>query len=290
MGKARKFKKNKPQIGARSSMSPAVFWTADTVRKINNLIPYWQERAEIGMGLVCLEAAGLIAEAVKQGAPVLPGGVDYAKDLRVALVNGGEGPTVAIYYENKERKENSDLVGDNGTPTALYFRAKQGAPKWVFVLEKNNPWPANLIPEKPTEEQALVIARKITGSEEDSLSDRIKRIAPAIENALSDGGLENPKIRFDTNASEGLEVLDDIGYSVLRSEFGYGGKQTSHWRPAIKKMMDSLQQLGEKFVKYVETGKSGIFNIPDHGEIGVGQLAAYGPEFQEKITAAIGIR
>jgi hypothetical protein len=270
-------------------MSPAIFWTSESRKIANDMIHKWPERSKRGMELVCLEAVGAIAEAVKQKAPVLPDGTDYSKDLQVALVNGGDGPAVCIYYKNQKTEIGEELTDNGDALTALYFTAKKGAPRWVYVLSKYNPWPANLLPEKPTPDQATVFARKITGSESDALSARIKRVQRAIEVALGDGGLENAQIRFDTKASEGLEVLDDISYSVLRAEFGYGGSQTSHWRPAIRAMVDSLSKLGEKFAMYVQTGKENIFQIPDHGEISVGELASYQSDFQQKMTTASGI-
>lgn len=280
-----KVKYRKPRLSAGSSMTPAVFLDKVSVKKANKFISEWPDRMQRGMELVCLEALGLIRDAVVSGAPILPDGTDYAKDLKVALVNGGEGVVVCLYWDSKSRK----ITPEDSADSALYFTARKNAPDWVRVLERFNPWPAGIVPEKPSPGEADVVVRKITGDEKDALTSRLISMRAKVESALKNGGLENPTIGFDESAMDGLEVMDDVGYSVLRAEFGYGGQMSAHWRPAVKRMMDSLPRLGAKFVKYVETGSEGVFDLPDFDSIGMGQYASYGQDFQGKIASGAGV-
>ena len=69
--------------------------------------------------------------------------------------------------------------------------------------------------------------------------------------------------RATLHDAAGMTVMDDLGFAVLRAEFGLGGKQQAHWRPAAKEMQASIRGLTSKFVEFVLTGKENLFDIPD---------------------------
>jgi len=60
-------------------------------------------------------------------------------------------------------------------------------------------------------------------------------------------------------------VHEDIGYNVLRREFGMDGqREEAHWRPAIKNTKEYAGTIGmAKVVKYIETGDKKIFDLPE---------------------------
>lgn len=267
----------------------------ESVRTLNDIEANWQKRATEGMALMCLEAAGKIRRVVQSKAPVLELAgmetVNWADELTIDLVGdpSKDGAAVAIVFKNRKRLLLPDKDVGDGTNTVLIVIPKRGSgcPPWVSVLSKWGPWPMNMPPAFPERQHARIIARRVRDDEAMDLRDKLLRNKAQIEFELRAGGLPNPSIDFDTPATDGLEVTDDLGYAILRQEFGFDGSSARPaWRPALMDFQASLQSLGNRFVEYVLTGKRVLWDIPDHGDISEAELEKYGSEFQDKIIGA----
>jgi hypothetical protein len=188
---------------------------------------------------------------------------------------------VALLYKNKPRKLNSEV---DGRKTALVFIPRERSPKWVRVLGRYQPWPSYMVPTMPTSADAQVIARQITAREDQDLRDKIMNNRRRIEFELSDAGLRQSKIKTTTTPSDSVDVVDDIGYAVLRAEFGYGGPATPHWRPAMSLLAGQYRELKEAYVKFVLTGNENVFDLPSYKTVASGEVARYDDAVQDKLA------
>jgi hypothetical protein len=220
-------------------------------------------RLERGRELFLLELAGIIREEVQRKAPAVEIGdekVDYAKELRIGLLSGvDDEEAVAIYFEG------AAVVIPPGqvAKTVLFIRNMPGSPLWVGVLGRYSPWPADMLPVPMKPNEGKIISRKARIDEIRELSRRLYARRQEIENDLANAGAKNAKVE-KTGFGTGIVVNEDIGYNVLRKEFGYdGGPQASHWRPALKAVKERIPEVAQKFIMYLTTGKESIFDLPN---------------------------
>lgn len=261
---------------------PSIYLTEDSVKLANEVANEMPQRVKRGMELFLLGAAKILQEGVKARGPSLPGVGYYAEDLEVVLIEGmGDEVGIALLYKNKKRKLN---VETEGRKTALLFKPYERSPKWVRALAKYQPWPSYMVPTMPSKADAQVIARTITEREDQDLHDRIMANRRRIEFDLKEAGLRQNEIRTSTKASDSVDVIDDIGYSVLRAEFGYGGPVLPHWRPALAQMATAYEDLQEAFVEYVQTGKETKFDLPLYKTVAENELNKYDDKVQDKLA------
>lgn len=269
-----------PKMG--QGIVPAIFLTKESVKLANELDKEIPQRVERGMQLFLLAAAKILREAVVAKAPTIPSVGYYAEDLEVVMVEGVPSTeAVALLYKSKPRKLNIEL---DGRKTALLFVPRERSPKWVSVLGRYQPWPSYMVPTMPTAADAQVIARQITAREDQDLRDRIMTNRRKIEFELDDAGLRNNKVKTTTTPSDSVDVVDDIGYSVLRAEFGYGGPPTPHWRPAMSLLASRYKELKEAYVKFVLTGNENVFDLPSYKVVASGEVARYDDAVQDKLA------
>jgi hypothetical protein len=282
----KKFKRWKPRkTTGTASLVPVVYLTEEAVKNLNDARFHWRERFERGQELVLLEATGLMMEAVQKLAPDEVGGVkDYAKSLKVAVVSGRDESVVSIILPEVKR----ELTEDDQEDTVVYVRAGRASPQAAKVLEAYNPWPAALLPFQPTGRGVSSVSRQVSRSEVSRASARILSKRSSIESQLRRAGVRDAEIRR-SNRGTGTEVHDDLAFSVLRREFGLADKSEPHWRPAVKLVQRSLQQLGEKLVEYVMTGKESVFSLPPHVSVSASEVTTFEP-FQDKIASATGLK
>jgi hypothetical protein len=277
---SKQFKYQQPKMG--QGIVPAIFLTKESVRLANELDKEIPKRIERGMQLFLLASAKILREAVAAKAPTIPSVGYYAEDLEVVLVEGVPSEeAVALLYKNKPRKLNIEL---DGRKTALLFIPRERSPKWVRVLGRYQPWPSYMVPTMPTSADAQVIARQITAREDQDLRDKIMNNRRRIEFELSDAGLRQSKIKTTTTPSDSVDVVDDIGYAVLRAEFGYGGPATPHWRPAMSLLAGQYRELKEAYVKFVLTGNENVFDLPSYKTVASGEVARYDDAVQDKLA------
>jgi len=273
------FKYRQPVVGGGM---PAIYLTEDAIKTANEIASEMPERIKRGMELFLLGAAKILQEGVKARAPSLPGVGYYAEDLEVVLVEGmGDEVGIALLYKNKPRKLN---IATEGRKTALLFKPHEKSPKWVRALAKYQPWPPYMVPTMPSKADAQVIARTITEKEEQDLHDRIMVNRRRIEFDLKEAGLRENAVRTNTKPSDSVSVIDDIGYSVLRAEFGYGGPVLPHWRPALAEMATAYDDLQKAFIEYVQTGKEIGFDLPLYKKVASNETSRYDDKVQDKLA------
>jgi len=273
-----KYRFKRPRA-APMSVFPVVWLTEDTVRKFNEIGRQWPGRIERGRQLFLLEMAKFLRAEVQKNAPEVAG-VAYAQMLKIALVNGiRDMDVVAVYFEATTRKIDFEQEAN----TVLYFTSQQGSPGWVDILTRYGPWPVDLVPVVPDPNEARVVARAVRSDEVGRLTTRILRMKAQIESDLRRAGANGVEV-VSSRRSEGLEVHDDIGYTVLRKEFGYMGKAESHWRPALKALLKHVPVVLKKYADFIVDGKEFRFDLPgDHFELTKNQLKS-GAKFQETLA------
>ena len=261
---------------------PAIYLTEDAVKLANEVSEQMPQRVKRGMELFLLGAAKILQEGVQARGPNIVGVGYYAEDLEVVLVEGmGDEVGVALIYKNKPRKLN---IETEGRRTALLFKPNERSPKWVRTLARYQPWPSYMVPTMPTKSDAQVIARTITEREDQDLRDRILQNRRRIEFDLKEAGLRDNAVKTSTKPSDSVDVIDDIGYAVLRAEFGYGGPVLTHWRPALAQMASAYGDLQKAFIEYVQTGKDNGFDLPKYKTVAEGDLSRYDDKVQDKLA------
>lgn len=275
--------KYRPQSVAEYAAVPDIFITQESVKAVNKWAAAVQERYEGGKRMFLLASAKILLTAIKGKAPTIAGVGKYADSLEVVVVDGLRAEeAVAIIYKYKQRRRiKKDM---NGRRMALLIKPREGAPKWVSVLARYQPWPAYMVPVVPDSKDAQVIARQVTETEEQDLRDRLLTNRRKIEFELRDNGCDKP-VRTDTKFNDAIEVVDDVAFEVLRSEFGYGaGKQVSHWRPAMADYSQELYRLQNAFVQYIMTGRRSGFDMPDYTVLQATELQNYDKSLQDKLA------
>jgi len=173
-------------------------------------------------------------------------------------VGGASDDVVAIYFDNQAvTLEEGGMEGK-----ALYFQATERSPEIVNVLMLYGPWPAHMVPVPAERLNARVISRNAREDELKALSDRIYVRRGDIERDLRRAGAQDVSIDKTPHAV-GIVVHEDVGYNILRTEFGYDGeKQIAHWRPALREIKGAMPDLMKRYLKYLETGRESAFVLP----------------------------
>lgn len=261
---------------------PSIYLTEDAVKLANEIANEMPQRVNHGMELFLLGAAKILQEGVKARGPNIDGVGYYAEDLEVVLIEGMGGEVgISLLYKNKPRKLN---IETEGRRTALLFKPNERSPKWVRTLARYQPWPSYMVPTMPMKSDAQVIARTITEKEDQDLRDRIMANRRRIEFDLKDAGLKENAVRTSTKPSDSVDVIDDIGYAVLRAEFGYGGPVLPHWRPALAQMASAYEDLQRAFIDYVQTGRDNGFDLPKYKKVAENELSRYDDKVQDKLA------
>jgi len=257
-----KFFSKQGKITSKASAVPVFSFTRDTSRKLQRFTDGLSKRIVEGRVFLILELAGYLRDQVARQAPEIKIGdewFDYAKDLRLGLVEGIEDTdAVCIYHKGINKK----LTEEDLKNSVLFIKPKMGSPEWVHTLTVFGPWPGYLVPVKLSSSDATIIARTGRPDELDEFARRILSSRQAIVDELNRLRAPDVDLRPNKN-SEGLEVHEDLAWHVLRVEFGYGDQAaTSHWRPAIRAMMGRVDFVLAKYLDYIMTGKN-EFDLPD---------------------------
>ena len=264
----------------RSSLHMNITPTRRSQRNLEKISKKFPERIPEGMKLATLEMAYILRAYVRARAPQIEG-VDYAKDLEVVSVTGGNIGAAVIYTNEKGTL-------DSAADDKIVYIGTRGnsAPEWVFALKKYQPWPANMIPAELPDSVRLV-TRTVGKGEVSRLKDRILSNSSRIERDVRNAN--GPPIRIGDSVQSDAETYEDLGFLVLRTEFGYGRPGVSHWRPAVVEALKQINDVAKKFEKYIMTGNPGVFTAQSDGDMGFGQLVKYGGDFENKIGAAAGL-
>lgn len=235
--------------------------TDKTVKLMEEIVCKWPERACEARLYFLLDVADyMVNEIQKAKVSISIDGEDklYAEDLRIGILDDKNDESVIAIYLNGEKAE---VTEEYATKTVLYFNSHMSSPKWVYVLNRYGPWPSNMVPINVTSTHAKIISRLAREDELLALQDRIFINKERIELDLLKAGAPKVDIGETTNGI-GLKVFEDLGYNVLRKEFGFDGqKKRAHWRPAIEKTKKYAIKCMEKVVEYIQTGDKKIFNL-----------------------------
>lgn len=274
----RSAKYRKPPLSTYSSI-PVIWMTPETVNLWNQWIQA-PDRLERGMELVTMEACKIVHEEIVAKAPDLADAL-YPKRLKVSLLDGSEGFIVVIWFEDTQR----DSDGATESDTAYLIELRDDSPRYAQVLAKWGPWPADMFPMSLDEREATVIARRATSIELNKLRDRVVQNARKIEMELRNAGAKGVEVPSTKSAKQ--RVVDDIGFSVLRAEYGINTRPQPHWRPAIRSLSGRVKDLGTKLEAYLLDGKENRFELPnlDSGLSTAGYRQ--GIWFQEKIAPSL---
>jgi hypothetical protein len=235
-----------------------------TIASIDSFSKNLNNRIKDAMNFYLLDVANfLLNEIKKAGVSISINGRNkkYADDLRIGILSENtDNDHVAIYLDSSLAEINEEY----SSKTVLYFMAHAGSPKWVKILNRYGPWPSNMIPFKITLADAKIVSRLARRDELFDIQNRILSKSDEIERALLNAGSPIVNIGENLNAI-GLKVYEDIGYNVLRREFGFDGyKKESHWRPAIKKTKKYADESMNKIGEYLQSGDKYIFDLPEN--------------------------
>lgn len=235
--------------------------TAKSAKLIYDVRNVWPERLRNATTLLLMDVANYMVTELKRRAPeIFISGKksDYAKDLRIGILESGEKRDVIAIYRGGVV---SKMTEDSARGSVLYFIPKDGDPGWVRILMQYGPWPADIVPVH-IPEGVKIISRRARTDETKALYERINSQRNRIESDLRSAGADSPKIGITKN-SIGLSVHEDLGHGVLRKEFGLDGeKQESHWRPVFVDTKKYAEKCMEKVIKYVKSGDENVFDLP----------------------------
>lgn len=260
----KKYRYHKPRLSTMSSV-PAIYGMRSWVDMMNLMVFDMPKRVDRGRELFLLEVARIMVETIQRHAPEIKinGEMkDYSKNLAIGIVDGDDDmDAVAIWVEGSTLKiDEKNIKGK-----ALYFQATRKSPKWVNVLMVYGPWPSTMVPVPTKDLEAKVISRNAREDELRRLANRINMNKGKIESDFASAGMPNVSIGETSNAI-GVVIEEDIGYNILRSEFGYDRKQVSHWRPAFRAVKKMMPILMKKYLAYLKTGNESVFDLT--GKIG----------------------
>jgi hypothetical protein len=286
-GSGRKIPARKSSVKRPSAMRPvksdpvaasatvAVGFTKKSIRQLQTIFKEYPGRLREGRRLFLLAAAEVLREAVSDQAPTV-GGLPYADDLRVGLVDGtGEDDMVAVWFDGRL----SVLTPSDASTSLVYVQADRS--KLSQVLARWSPWPADMVPVRP--EGVVMVTRRVRIDEVQYYQARMIRERSRIEIELRQAGATDVRLEPPGTAVGALRH-EDIGWSILRQEFGYDGERVHPvWRTALDEMFRTLPKLKKKFEIYVSTGKKGVFQLPEDEGLSKNEFDA-GSYFQEALA------
>lgn len=138
-------------------------------------------------------------------------------------------------------KFSTKLRQEDAETTLLFIKANKkmdlasGEPRFVSeaacVLSKHSPWTVGTLPYEPDRRAASIRAIRVTPAEVKKIEAMRQKELPAIQQRLQKAGVKQMR-----SAGERIErrVTKDLGFEVLRREFGIQAKPSAHWRPAIR--------------------------------------------------------
>jgi hypothetical protein len=279
-----KYTYRKPKMTGGPSTTPSIYGLREYVKTMNTLVNEMPKRIDRGRRLFLISMADFVRRTVQKLAPEIDVGGEpfpYAKHLRLALVEGvRDQDAVAIFFENQAMVLNQE----NMEGQALFFQPTRESPKWVNVLMLYGPWPSTMVPVPTDGLKARVVSRKARTDELKGLSDRLYARRGEIESSLRRAGAPAVKIEKTAHAV-GIVVHEDVGYNILRAEFGYdGGMRVAHWRPALQEIKEAMPALMRRYLKYLQTGRETVFDLPkDLGGVTAAELNK-GAEFAKALA------
>lgn len=192
------------------------------------------------------ESAVFVRNAVAAGQPSDMDGEQMRRALVIAKIVGSELSDPAVLPKafavmlDAGRVPKAKLR-ELGPKDVIYVRTRKQravriAPELQALVEFS-PWPVDLLPFFPSRRQAVLVYRKVSREEADSV--RAARVldAPQWRSRLEAAGIDTTKPR---PAVVKVEVTPDLMFYAARQEFG-GGKRGAAklWRKATRRLVGS---------------------------------------------------
>lgn len=269
--------KYKPSKYKSSTMSvtPMIGHTKQSAN-LSNQMQAAETQLNKAMEYVLLDAMTFLKRELHHSAPDIDG-YKYADELEMMLMPTSSSVETFLVYKNREVDVGSV---DSG---AFYFYGDTKKYPYLAVLNKYQPLPSSYV----TFELPKTISctfRKITEQERASLEYRTNANLNRINRELVATGAP---FRIEYGQGGKGKTREDMGFNVLRSEYGYNAKQESHWRPAIKGLSVYMPKLGVKMQKYMLTGNKNVFDIDDYETASQTEIERYGEKFSDMIGKSL---
>ena len=260
------------------SFTPNVELTSSSRKDVNKFVELYEERLKRGKELCLLKSGMILKRLIIENAKGIDG-IDY-NELKVVLI-GGEPPSVALVFESANENLSDNISSGAEARSIYYVRPKAGAPEWVQSIAEASPWVSSLMPIKPKASEANLIRREVTASERDRVASQNREALSRLKGKLGGKGEANLKR---------VLVNNDLGFKILRIEFGYGEKQVSHWRPALQDAMMEIKRLGSKLGDFLVNGNERVFDIDEYNDYSESSLAKLDGKFGTVIGKSVGLK
>lgn len=131
----------------------------------------------------------------------------------------------------------------------FYFRPKQKGKlisEVISYLMRFEPFSLAMLPYEPSENEADLVVRRVSLREVNLVNLRLEKVIDEIRKFLIDHNIEPREPNCEIIKSK---ILADLGFFALRLEYGMDGyKKISHWRPALRKVIDNSNLTVDKKV------------------------------------------
>ena len=210
------------------------------LKVLKRYVKEFSERFKNTSSQLALEIAQDYYDNLQQFVPAKKEYADYRKSLVLGRVTG-DGSSYAVYVEPKREKKSAV----SSTSSIIIIKAKhpkKRESRSIRILEKYSPWTQDTLPFTPTSSQAEVTIKKSTVKEVRDTSkkrnkDRQKWIRELRAVGVSKLSKQEPMKAIPKQVSSGSLL-------ALSLEFGLGGtKMVAHWRPAQRRVADSVKRL-----------------------------------------------
>jgi hypothetical protein len=246
--------------GKRLSKTPTTSGLEVDRLTANNLaiIDQWAKRSVALQKMAPYLAMEMLYEGLLGLIPGDPAWFSYRRSLHKARV----GPKSLMAYAVYARPTAGRDRPIEGRKEVLYIRPRRNrarpiAPE-VEILAKYNPWTMSMLPFSPKRNQAVIVTRRASEREINSIERQRKRDRPQWRKDLQEVGVRNVQ-RTEPLKKVDTKVVEDVAFAGMRLEFGFGGtKRVPHWRPSIRAAIRATKRLFTKKSPYTKVMNSKV--------------------------------
>lgn len=241
-------------LGKGLSKTPKVSGLEIDRLTLNNLkiIDQWAARGAALQKMAPYLAMEMLYENLLALIPGDPAWFSYRRAIRRARVGAKSLKAYAVYVRPTFGRDRPI----EGQKEVLYIRPRKSrarpmAPE-VEILAKYNPWTMSMLPFSPKRNQATIVTRRASEREIKSIERQRKKDRPKWKKDLQEVGIRNV-FRTEPLKKVDTKVVEDVAFSGLRLEFGYGGtKRVPHWRPSVRLAIRNVRRLFTKRSPYTK--------------------------------------
>jgi hypothetical protein len=204
------------------------------------LLKKWPERIKLIKSAIVFLAARELSKTVLDGIPTGSAYKIYRKSFRVSRLIGEPG-IFAVHCQAASHNVKK-LPADQ---TVLFIKPLERSTvpnEPMKVLEKYSPWTLNTLPIMPDRRQAVLTYRKVARAQVNKIAESNKKKEVLWRKELADAGIRGVRKKHGQgeNLFDSARGVPDLAFDAFRLEFGLGGiRAKPHWRPAIRKLVQS---------------------------------------------------